>query len=225
HLSAQYYREGLFTVIYNGIDPQKFTYRRNRSGALKAQLGIHDLGAPIIGFIGRLAEQKRPDHFLKVIKMITGEHPNVIGLVVGDGDWRGRLEALVKSLGLEDNVILTGVRSDIPHILSILDVLVMTSQQEGFSVAILEAMSAGVPVVATDVGGNAEVITHGMDGFIHPFGDIAGLSGSVLQLLRYQASSGRVGAAARKRVAGHFTTTRMVGQTADLYESLLPAKR
>ncbi|MCH8328157.1 MAG: glycosyltransferase, partial [Candidatus Marinimicrobia bacterium] len=222
HLSTQSYRDSIFAVIHNGVDLEKFSSSGDSSISLKKKaLGI-DPSAPVIGNIGRLVPQKRQDLFLEVMAAIVKQRPRAVGLIVGDGHLRAPLESQVEALGLEQNIIFTGARGDIPELLHTMDALVMTSEQEGFSMTILEAMAAGVPVVATDVGGNAEVLEHGVNGFLHPFGDHAGITESVLKILGDRTLSRIFSAAGRSTVESSFTSAHMIEATESLYEELLP---
>ncbi len=223
HLSTQSYRDSIFAVIYNGVDLEKFNSSGDSSISLKKkELGIDDLSAPVIGNIGRLVPQKRQDLFLEVMASIVKQSLRAVGLIVGDGHLRDPLESQVEALGLEQNIIFTGARGDIPELLTTMNVLVMSSEQEGFSVTILEAMASGIPVVATDVGGSAEVIKHGVNGFLHPFGDNRAITESVLKILGDRTLSRNFSAAGKSTIRNHFTVTKMVAATESLYEELLP---
>lgn len=219
HLNAQTYPSEIFKVIYNGVDEYIFN-NSNNSQLLKKEIGIKNLSAPVIGYIGRLAQQKRPDHFIQILREVSRKHPDVIGLIVGDGCMRKELERDVKELCLTDNVIFIGTRNDIPELLQAMDLLLVTSEQEGFSVVILEAMASGIPVVATDVGGNAEAIDHNKNGFVHSFGDLSSLSNSVVRLINDQDMRTRFGIAGKNILNQKFSITETVSETESLYEEL-----
>lgn len=223
HLNAQPYPSAIFSVIYNGVDESIFKTFDN-SQLLKKELGIKNLSAPVIGYIGRLDQQKRPDHFVHILEEVSGKHPDVVGLIVGDGCMREELERDVKERDLVDNIIFTGARNDIPEILSTMDLLLVPSEQEGFSVVILEAMASGIPVVATDVGGNAEAVVHNKSGFIHSFGDLSSLSNSVVKLINAKEMRIRFGAAGRSILNQKFTMSKTVSETESLYADLLYIK-
>ena len=137
---------------------------------------------------------------------------------------RKNLEMDVEKLGLKDNIIFTGTRNDIPELLSAMDLLLVPSEQEGFSVVILEAMASGIPVVATVVGGNAEAVVHNKSGFIHPFGDLSSLSNSVVELINDEDMRNRFGIAGKNILIQKLNINKTVSETECLYTELLYIK-
>jgi glycosyltransferase involved in cell wall biosynthesis len=134
------------------------------------------------------------------------------------------MEAKAKAMQLSEDVIFTGIRQDVPNILGLLDVFVLPSLWEGLPIALLEAMAAGLPVVATAVGGTPEVVVEGETGFLVPPRDPEALAEAILRLLREPDLRRRMGEAGRKRVAEHFSVEQMVQKTEALYEHLLAEK-
>jgi glycosyltransferase involved in cell wall biosynthesis len=141
-------------------------------------------------------------------------------LIVGDGPERGRLEALVKQLGLEDTVLLTGARTDVPDVLAALNVAVLSSDYEGIPLSILEFMDAGKPIVATDVGGIPEVIEDGVHGVLVPPRDEAALVAAAADVLRDPEAAREMGARARERCRREFSLDRTVERLQQLYRQL-----
>jgi glycosyltransferase involved in cell wall biosynthesis len=137
---------------------------------------------------------------------------------------KDELEAKALSLGLADVVTFAGIRSDVPQILAALDVFVLPSLWEGMPNAILEAMAAGLPVVATAVGGTPEVVADGKTGLLVPSHNPAAMAEAMERLLRSPDLRHRMGQAGREQVLQHFTVERMVAQTQKLYQQLLAAK-
>jgi len=151
----------------------------------------------------------------------VGRHPEARFLIVGDGHCRAELESRSKALGLEQVVLFTGVRRDIPDILRELSVSVLPSLTEGLSNSLLEAMACGVPVVATRVGGTPEVVVDNECGLLVPAGDASTLAEAIDRLLVDPRLRARLSNAALQRVAERFSMSRMVQDTENLYETMV----
>lgn len=155
----------LLNVVHNGIRIEKFleTGLRSRRSS-RSNLGIAE-DALVIGTVGRLNWAK--DHAMLIESFARLERSDADRLViVGDGELRNELELLIQSLGLEQQVILLGDRSDIPQVLAAFDIFALTSETEGYSVALLEAAAAGLAIIASDVGGNSEIVRHNETGIL-----------------------------------------------------------
>jgi glycosyltransferase involved in cell wall biosynthesis len=138
---------------------------------------------------------------------------------VGDGPRRAELEALSRSLGLENDAGFLGNRSDIPDILAATDISVLSSHYEGLSNVMLEAMGSGIPIVSTDYAGVDEVLTDGVDGFVVPLNDAEGLARRMVQLLDDADLRRRLGQAGRESVCRRFTLDAMGRRLLRVYES------
>jgi glycosyltransferase involved in cell wall biosynthesis len=205
-------------VIMNGVDASCFfpgeTPHRGR---------WLDNGGPLIGFVGSLREAKDPMLFLEVAAGVERELPRARFVMVGDGGMRAEVEAVVRGGRLGGGkVILAGELSDIPDVMRALDLLVVTSNREGCCNAILEAMATGVPVVATNVGGNPDLIVDGENGRLFPHGDAAAGAAAVIALVRDQEIMTAMGKTGLARARRDFTSEAMVTATARLYEDLVP---
>ncbi|HEV8629905.1 MAG TPA: glycosyltransferase [Thermoanaerobaculia bacterium] len=183
------------------------------------------LDAPVVGTVAVFRRQKRLDHWLEVAERVRRRHPDVSFLLVGDGPLRAELQAVAAARGLGDAVRWTGLLEDPAPALAALDVFLTTSEYEGLPVALLEAMAASLPVVATAVGGVPEVIEPGVSGSLHPFGDLAGMADAVGALLADPAARARLGTAARRRVEAELTIERMAGELAALYAGVCAGRR
>jgi L-malate glycosyltransferase len=209
-------------VIRNGIMLSKFG-KRQRGGLLRQELGL-PLTAPLVMVSSRLNQMKGIEYFLDAAVILAERFPEARFLVVGDGESRNELEAYSGRLGLGRRVVFTGFRCDVPELLSEAEVSVLPSLSEGLSNALLESMAAGVPVVATRVGGNSEVVEHGSTGLLVPARDPAELAGATGRLLENKNLATSFGQAGMRRVKELFSMERSVRQTEHLYERLLEAK-
>lgn len=212
------------SVIYNGIDPERISLNRN-SMDVRKEFSIEE-DSPIIGIIATLTPKKDHYTFLKSAKEIIERFPSVKFLIVGDGPLRPKLEHLADELGLNSNAIFAGNRSDVATLISIFDIAVLSSKHtEGCSNFILEAMGMRKPVVATDVGGNEELVVDGVTGKIVPKTDCASLAEAIIWMLRNPAASKELGENGYERVRKYFGVERMVKKYEAIYESLLERRK
>jgi glycosyltransferase involved in cell wall biosynthesis len=213
---------GRWQVVYNGVDTASAPQRRRGPAFLELGLGRDE---PVVGLVGRLVPAKAPDVFLGTLALAAARVPGLRGLVVGDGPLRSGLEAEARRLGLEARVVFAGVRQDVPELLPGLDALVFSSLREGLSMAMLEAMAAGVPVVATEVGGTPELIAHGVTGLLVPPGRPDLLADAVVGLLGDAAAGDAIRQAARRCVEERFSLARMTAAHEALYGEVLDRGR
>ena len=187
-------------------------------GAVRAELGI-PADAVVIGTIARLAQQKRLDRLLRAVALMATP---VHCVIAGEGSHLEPTRRLSAELGVADRVHLPGFRSDIGDVLAALDTFVISSDREGMANAMLEAMTAGIPVVSTDVSGAREAIGNGEmpAGVVVPFDDGA-LANAIDELARDAAKRTAMGVAARTRAAEHFGAARFL----DEWETMLRAGR
>ncbi len=205
-------------TIHNGVDLKPFQDAVFEP-ELAAELGVRE-GEKLVAVFARLVEQKRHVDFLTMAADVLKVLPNVKFLIAGKGKLRKELEEKAAELGVSKRVIFAGHRSDVPGLLALTDVVVMCSDKEGFSNSVLESMAAGVPVVATDVGGNAEALVDSESGFIVPARRPDALAKRVLALLTDQVLYKSIARKAKDR-ASHFSVERMCEKTDKLYTALL----
>jgi glycosyltransferase involved in cell wall biosynthesis len=211
-------------VIPNGVQIEAFTgVSQAKVEALGQELGIHP-GAPVIGTVARFDEQKGHIYLLDATVKILQQLPNTKVLLVGGGPLRPQMEDKAEALGLSDSIIFAGIRYDIPEILALLDLFVLSSLWEGLPIAILEAMAAGRPIVATRVGGVPEAVVDGVTGLLVPPRDPVALADAVTRLLRRPGLCRQMGQAGQERASQYYSVESMVEQTQTLYERLLDAK-
>lgn len=185
------------SVIHDAIDITQPIPPRAQA---RQALGL-PADAPIVGTIGRLVEQKDHDTLLRAASRLVALHPEALIVIAGYGPLHDRLVAQRERLCLSDRVRFLGEITNPYLFYAAVDVFAMTSRWEGFPVVLLEAMSAGLPVVSTRVGGIAEAITHGTSGLLAEAGDERTLAASMAALLDNQVMRSRIGAAARQEVA------------------------
>ena len=201
-------------VIPNGVDTRQFTPHSN--AAIRDELQLAPTTS-VVGIVAALRPEKNHELFLRVAARVAHDHADVVFLIVGDGPQRSSLENLARSLAIADKVRFLGSRHDVPQILGLLNVFLLTSHNEANPVSILEAMSCGVPIVSADVGSIAESVSHGDHGWLVPPGDMAALAGRVVELLRNPQEASALGEAARRHVVANWSLDAMVAG----YEQLL----
>lgn len=199
-------------VIYNGIDVKTFDANK-----IPARRFLKGECKNIVGIVARLVPPKDLETLLDAFKRVLEFLPSAQLWLIGDGPLRGKLEARASQLGVNGSVVFLGVRNDIPALLSQCDIGVLSSCYEGLPNAILEYMAAGLPVIATRVGGIPDVVLDGETGLIVPPGDSGALSGALLSLLKDPLTAQGMGMAGRKRVEHYFTVERMVQENENLY--------
>ena len=211
------------STIANAVPLSRFGRDAAARNSVRAEFGISS-GAPLVGIIARLTEQKDHDNFLHAAKIILRDQPEAKFLVVGEGPLAESLKALSLSLGIDRSVMFCGNRSDIPAVMSALDVLVFSSRWEGLPVALLEGMASSLPVVSTRVGGVPGVIQNGETGVLVPPADSQSLADACLLLIKDPALREKMGQAGNIHVRANYGMDGMVEKIANLYRSLLGAK-
>lgn len=201
--------------IYNGVDLEKFGSSEPGPGAeaadVRSSLGV-DGDETVILSVGRLSEQKCFDDLLAAFANVLPARPDARLVIAGEGPERDRLEQLFSSLGLKDRARLLG-NVENPHLLyRAADLFVLPSRYEGFPFAMLEAMAAGLPVVATRFGGADEIVEDGREGLLVPTGDVAGLAGAIEAVLGDRGRMASMAASARIK-AQRFSKAGMIEQT------------
>lgn len=204
-----------FHVISLGLDLDAFLAVAAPSGLLRSHLGL-SADQPLVGVLGRLVAIKAIEVLLEAMVGLAGVHL----AIVGDGEERESLEARSRDLGIADRVHFVGWWSDVAGAMSDLDVVALTSRNEGTPVALIEALAAGRPVVATDVGGVRHVIEHGVTGWLAPSGDSATVADLIRRALDTPRESAILAAAGRESVRTRFGKERLVADVRDLYGDL-----
>jgi len=206
-------------VIPLGFDLASFAVAEGRRGELRRELGIPE-GRPLIGIVGRLVPIKNHELFFDAMARVRAVR-DVGVVVVGDGELRAALERRSAELGLADRTVFLGWRRDLDVIYADLDLVALTSINEGTPVAVIEAMASARPVVATRVGGVADVVEHERTGLLVPAGDAAAFARETLRLLDDPALGERLGREGRIRALARYGSERLVRDVRRLYDELL----
>jgi glycosyltransferase involved in cell wall biosynthesis len=199
-----------------GLELGQFLHAEAARGSLRSELGT-DATTPLIGIIARLVPIKAHEVFFQAACRVLGDEPNARFLVIGDGERRAELEALVDRLGIRHAVTFLGWRRDMVGVYADLDVVALTSLNEGSPVALIEALAAARPVVSTRVGGVAEVVIDGVTGLTVPPADPAAMAEGILHLVRDRDLAARLAAAGRRHVYPRYDSSRLVDDVRHLY--------
>lgn len=211
-----------FTIIPNGIAPFAPPVQAISREPLLRTLGVPE-NARLVAAIGRLWPQKRVKDIIWAADLIQCVREDVHFLVIGDGPQRRRLERYAEQCHVSERIHFLGERSDVPSLLPHLDLLMLASSYEGQSNAIMEAMSAGLPVVATNIPGNRDLVVPDETGLLVEVGDRASLAQKVLMILNDATLAGRLGSAGKARILSEFSMERMVERHEELYRGLIDA--
>ena len=211
--------EARFSVMPLGLDLVRFL-DRTPPGGLRRELGVPD-GVRLVGIVARLVPIKAHEVFLQAARLLVAGRRDCRFVIVGDGERRRSLEQQVDELGLRARTVFLGWRGDLDRILPDLDVVALTSRNEGLPVALIEAMAAGRPVVATRVGGVPDLVTDGTTGLLVPMDDAPALAGAVDRVLADPALAVDLGRAGRARVYPALSADRLVDDVDRLYQTLL----
>lgn len=212
--------EHRLVLIPNGVPLPDDTVNRLGRESVRAEFGLSP-ATPVIGTVGRVVEAKGYDHLLAALRELRNEFPDLRWLAAGDGDRREALTAQTAEMGLADAVIWTGTRGDVGDLLAAMDVWVMSSIREGLPVALLEAMAARKPIVATRVGGIPDAARDGREALLVPPADPVALAAAVGTLLRDRCHADRLAAAARQRAVAEYGIVSVAARIEDIYRQEL----
>ncbi|HYR92474.1 MAG TPA: glycosyltransferase [Terriglobia bacterium] len=212
-------------VIPNGINVSRFTPRPDDCDfPIRREFHI-DVKAPLVTLVCRTDRNKGLEGFMEAVPIVADRFPDVRFMIVGGSPCNPCYEIDIRNLAarrnLTNRLIFTGERSDIPAVLQESTLSVLPSLSESFSNSLLESMAAGLPVVATNVGGNPEIVQDGETGFLVPPRDPAAMAAAIIRVLEAPEMAKRFGAAGRERVMKHFSLETVIRRTSDLYMMLL----
>jgi glycosyltransferase involved in cell wall biosynthesis len=209
------FKRNRIKVIYNGIDG--YLFNKDNPKDIRREYGITE-NAFVMGTIARLDPIKNQQMMLRSLKLIQRLFPQTVLIIVGDGPQRESLEVYAKNLGIASNVIFAGFQQETHHFYNVFDVFLLTSFSEGTAMTLLEAMAAGTAIVATDVGGNPEIILDNETGFIIPSNNEIVLADKICTLIKSPELKKKMGIAGRERFDKYFTANNMERAYEALYE-------
>jgi len=223
HASRTGFPAGRIAVIHNGVDSKRFCPDVERRNRIRQELGLSD-AERVIGCVANLLPVKDHRTLLDSLGSVSEVHDGWRLLLVGEGPERPALQAVVDARpDWSRRVLFLGSSERVPDLLRAMDVFVLPSVAEGICNSLLEAMATGLPVVATAVGGNPEVVVDGESGFLFMAGDVAGLAGRLIELLNDPARRTELSSGAMNRVREAFSLDSMVRGYEQLYGSVRPA--
>jgi glycosyltransferase involved in cell wall biosynthesis len=213
-------REDKLAVINSGVDLEKI----KELPFLERQKFKRELGIPedilIVGMAGRLELVKGPEYLIEAAQYVLSEHPNVFFVFTGDGTRKPYLRQRSSELGITDKILFLGWRKDVTRVISIYDIFVFPSLNEGMGRVLVEAMALGKPIVASDVGGIPDLVTHGKNGFLVPPQNPGQLARFIQILLENKDRREKMGSEGRE-IALNFKKEIMIVSIAKLYNDLL----
>jgi glycosyltransferase involved in cell wall biosynthesis len=209
-------------TIYNGID-NVCPVTEKDTADLRKELGV-PMNYSVIGTIAQFSEKKGLAYLIKSAFILLEHRKNVNFLLVGDGAIKEDLKNLCSHLKIERNIIFAGERSDIPEILSLIDIFVLPSIREGLPLAILEAMNCGKPIIATNVGGISEIVRNGINGIVVPPKDPEALYSAMVDLLDDKEKQKTMGFNGKRICKERFSSKTMVGRIEELYDTHINRK-
>lgn len=216
-------RADRFSVVPLGFDLDQFADAARRRGQLRRELGV-GLEVPLVGIVARLVPIKAHDVFIEAARLVHAVRPDAHFVVVGDGERRQELERAVEQAGLRPVTHFLGWRADLVRIYADLDVVTLTSRNEGSPVALIEAMACARPVVSTSVGGVPDVVQDGQTGRLVPVNDAQALAEAILHIVANPEQAALIAEAGRAHVMGRYGAARLVGDVDQLYTRVLTRK-
>jgi glycosyltransferase involved in cell wall biosynthesis len=211
------------SVIHSGVDLHRFSKGAKQRAKKRKELGISPYSL-LVGYVGWLIPIKGVTYLVSAMAKVAEKYPKSLLVLVGKGDDKGEEEIKLKEqaerAGLEDKVHFLGWRSDVDEIMGCFDIFVLPSLNEGMGRVLVEAMAAGLPIVASRVGGIPDLVKHGKNGLLVPPADASALENDISVLLEDKEKRKRMGEAGKK-MCGPYSAEAMVEQIDDLYTELL----
>jgi glycosyltransferase involved in cell wall biosynthesis len=208
-------RPAKIRTVLNGVDTISPCHQRDR---FRDEFGIPQ-NARVVGTIGLIHKQKNYPVFLEIARRIIKADPNVYFVIIGRGILEKEMKKLARAKGIGDNVVFAGIREDATDVIQIYDVFLLASLWEAMPMVLLEAIAAGLPIVATDVGENSKIVAHGKNGFLTAVDDIAAITKYLNRLLKDDTMREAFGHYGQKRFNKHFSSRVMVSNYERLYAS------
>ncbi len=206
-------------LLPNGVDENLFGADAEARAEIRAERGLA-ADTPVVIMVARLQPIKNPDLFIDVARRVRGQRPDAQFWLVGGGPEHGRLRALLET-DPDPGIWLAGERFDVPRLLAAADLALLTSRSEGLSNTILEAMASGLPVIATDVGGNGELVTDGENGYLVPVQEAEAIAARIHELLQNLPLAEMMGRRGREILEARYSMSSLVDRAGDYYERVI----
>jgi glycosyltransferase involved in cell wall biosynthesis len=216
---------GRVSVIPNGVDLARYGHPRTSAPASAKASAGRPSHPRTITTVANLRAEKGHDVLLDAAAQVVRSHPDVLFQCVGDGPMRAALEEQARRLGIARHVAFLGHREDVPELLARSTLFVLPSRSEAFPNGLVEAMAAGVPSIASGVGGILELVQHQQNGLLAPVGDAAALACAIVGLLDDPALAHDLGTSGRRTIAARYSFDRMVSAFEALYLGELAGSR
>lgn len=207
-------------TLRNGIDLSRFADAAGEGPAVRGELGV-PAGAPVLATVSVLRRDKGIQHMIAALGAVAAQVPDVVYLVVGDGDHRPALEAAAAERGLAGRVVFAGSRTDVPRVLAACDAFVHPTLLDALPTVLAEAAAAGLPIVASRVGGVPEMCIDGRNGLLVDPGDEEALAGACLRVLREPGLAGRMGAQGREVARERYDIRTQAARLCDIYRAAM----
>jgi len=221
-LAAEGIPRGKVTIVHEGVDVERIIRMPAANVHAEFYLPTH---APVVGNVAALVPHKGHHHLIEAAALVIREVPDARFVIVGDGELREMLERQIRDKHLERHIFLAGFRADARELTKGFDIFALSSIVEGMCAALIDAMAASKPAVATDAGAVSEVMVDGDTGFLVPPRDHVEMAARLVTLLKDAGLRSRMGGAALARVREMFTVARMVEETAAVYARLAGTRR
>ena len=218
HLHFRIAFEDKFSIVHSGISLDRFSNTSIDPAAMKKKLEIPE-GNLVVGTTGRLTRIKGHRYLIEAAARIVDARPDTTFVFLGDGELLDELKNMASRLGIEENVKFPGWRPDVAEVMSIFDVFVLPSLNEGMGRVLVEAMALGKPIVASDVGGISDLVIHDRNGYLVPVGDVETLAARIKELLDDFGKREKMGNMGR-RYAAKYSSEEMVKKIDQLYREL-----
>ncbi len=207
-------------TVRNGIDLSRFDQTAGEGPAVRRELGIPP-DAPVLATVSVLRRDKGIQHMIAALAALAAQVPDVVYLVVGDGDHRPALEAAAARRGVAGRVVFAGSRTDVPRVLAACDAFVHPTLLDALPTVLAEAAAAGLPIVASRVGGVPEMCLDGRNGLLVEPGDEAGLAAACLRVLREPGLAARMGAQSREVARERYDIRTQAARLRDVYRAAM----
>lgn len=218
-IEKEHINRNKISVVYNGILPDIYTIDID-SIEKRKELGIKN-GEFVIGNVARLTLNKDHQTLLEAFRIVSKKMANTRLVIVGDGPERSHLEHIAESIGIKEKVIFLGQRRDVAEILNTFDLFALSSIREGFPIAVLEAMAASLPVIATDVDGNKELVKDGETGLVVKAKEPKDMAEAIIKLIQNKEIANAMGKKGFKRINDYFTLDKTIKEYEKIYEGLV----